>query len=58
MTERAEQTELKHVAASELRADLSAFLGAVQYAWHSLVVTRHGRPVALLLPPIDDESEQ
>lgn len=58
MLDTSEQAEPKHVGASELRADLSAFLGAVEYAGQSLVVTRHGKPVALLLPPTDDESEK
>ncbi|MGA5264273.1 type II toxin-antitoxin system Phd/YefM family antitoxin [Streptomyces griseoincarnatus] len=52
-----EQTEPRHVGASELRAELSSFLGAVEYAGQSLVVTRHGKPVALLMPPTDDGQE-
>lgn len=52
-----EQTEPRHVGASELRAELSSFLGAVEFAGQSLVVTRHGKPVALLMPPADDGQE-
>ncbi|WP_432129591.1 type II toxin-antitoxin system Phd/YefM family antitoxin [Streptomyces tendae] len=58
MLDTSEREEPRHVGASELRADLSAFLGAVEYAGQSLVVTRHGRPVALLLPPVEAEGEE
>ncbi|MFF7734261.1 type II toxin-antitoxin system prevent-host-death family antitoxin [Streptomyces sp. NPDC007984] len=50
--------DLPRVGAREFRKDLRAFLAAVEQTGQSLVVTRRGRPVAILLPPADDPAHE
>ncbi|HVW55837.1 MAG TPA: type II toxin-antitoxin system prevent-host-death family antitoxin [Rhizobiaceae bacterium] len=47
----------RHVATTELKAKLSEILGAVERG-EAIDVTRHGKTIARILPPQDNERER
>lgn len=47
----------RSVGVAEAKKGLSDLLGRVAYGGETVVITRRGRPMAMLVPPAADESQ-